>query len=110
MRVLKMVHPDGHPYWDGGEFSIIMPDGEYYPMGNHRQNFGHGYRLEVRGDGIYYQLQYCGSGYGKTDAVDRFPIKKIISSSEYDSIEYVGTSKAMSEELKNDLQENGIKI
>jgi len=105
-----MVHPDGHPYWDGGELSIIMPDGEYYPMGNHRQNFGHGYRLEVRGDGIYYQLQYCGSGYGKTDAVDRFPIKKIISSSEYDSIEYVGTSKAMSEELKNDLQENGIKI
>lgn len=110
MRVLKLIHPTGHPYWQAGEFQIIMPDGNKYPMHEHQQNFAHGYKIEVRPDGIYYVLHFCSSGGGKVPCpVDgRYPPLKIIASSEYDKIEYVGEQLKLSDTLKADLAENGL--
>jgi len=109
MRILRLHHPTGHPYWQAGEFQITMPDGEKYPMHKHQQNFGHGYKIDVSDDGVYYILHFCGSGYGKVPCTDgRYPPIKIISSTEYDSIEYVGDELQMSDTLKNDLAENGL--
>jgi hypothetical protein len=103
-RILKMLNPTGHPYWQAGEYNIIMPDGTKYPMCTHNKGFGHGYKIEVRPDGIYYVLHFCSSGSGKVPCTDgRYPPERIVSSSEYDEIEYVGNELLMSDELKHDL-------
>lgn len=109
MRVLKLHHPTGHPYWNQGEFDVELPNGEMYDLSRHSQNFGHGYKIDIKEDGIYYVLHFVGSGYGKIPCTDgRFPPIKIVDSSEYDKIEYVGEELVISEELRNDLIENKI--
>ena len=108
MRTLKLVHPNGHAYWNEGEFKIILPNGLVYPIEKHKENFGHGYKIEVRQDGIYYILHFCGSGYGKVPCTDgRYPPLKIIDRSEYDRIEYIGEPMKMPESLLSDLAEMG---
>jgi len=108
-RILKLHNPTGNPYWNAGEYKIEMPNGEMYPIQKHHQDFGHGYKIEIKEDGIYYVLHFCGSGYGKVPCTDgRYPPLKIISSSEYDKIEYVGEELKISDNLKNDLMQNGI--
>lgn len=108
MRIVKLHEPTGHPFWQEGEYSVELPDGKMYDMSKHSRDFGHGYRIKILPTGIYYQLCYCGSGYGKKDAIDRFPPELIISSKDYDKIEYVGQPLVMSETLKQDLRDNQI--
>jgi len=107
MRILKMIYPTGHPYWNEGEFNIIMPNGDKYDMHKHRQYAGHGYKIDVRKDGVYYILHDCGSGYGKVTN-DKYPPIKIISSTEYDKIQYIGNELVISDTLKKDLAENAL--
>jgi hypothetical protein len=32
MKILKLHHPTGHPYWQADEYKIEMPDGCYVPF------------------------------------------------------------------------------
>lgn len=120
MKVLKLHHPKGHPYWAQGEYSIELPNGEffdiyknkdkvpkehYYGMFGQYGNFAH--MIVVKNNGIYWQICTSSSGGGKQPVYDPF---KIIDSSEYDKIEYVGEKLIMSETLKQDLLDNDIKI
>jgi hypothetical protein len=111
IRVLTLHHPTGHPYWNAGEFTIEMPDGSFYPIEKHHEAFGHGYRIDVKADGIYYVLMFCGTGYGKVEGThDRFAPIKIISKSEYDIILYSGERLIISDTLKQNLRDELIRI
>ncbi|MBL7721157.1 MAG: hypothetical protein JNK98_04110 [Chitinophagaceae bacterium] len=106
MRVLQLIHPTGHPYWNEGEFGVITPDG--LPVAVPKES-GMGYKIEVRPDGIYYVPHYCGSGFGKVPCNDnRHPEIKLVDANQYDTIQYVGSPLVQSDTLKEDLIQNGI--
>ncbi|WP_430897668.1 MULTISPECIES: hypothetical protein [unclassified Paraflavitalea] len=99
IRTLTLQLPDAHSYWNSGEYVILMPNGEEYDLSKHRRSFGHSYRIEVTEEGIYYVLQYCGSGYGKKDGEKTL----IIHRNEYDMIQYKGEVIQLSEQLTQEI-------
>ncbi len=107
MRILKLHYPTGHPYWQSDEYKIELPNGEFYNTSKHQMDFGSGHRIIVKDDGIHHQLCHCGSGFGKIDAKS-YPATLIVPKSDYDKIEFVGQKKEMSDDLKDDLKENGL--
>lgn len=96
LRVLKLHHPTGHPYWQADEFDIELPDGTFY-----NKKYCDPHRIIVEVDGIYYQRCGASSGGGKTNYKEPF---KIIDSIEYDVVHYEGTPLIMSETLVNDIK------
>lgn len=109
MRILKLHHPTGSPYWNRDEYKVELPDGTFYDIGKHSPGFGGGYRILIKDSGLYYQQCYSGSGFGKKDATDRFPPVLIVPREKYDSIKFVGEPLVISEELKSDLNKYGLK-
>lgn len=107
MRVVKLHHPTGHPYWQRDEYQIELPNGEKINPGNHIQDNYGGYRVFWDEKGIWVQICASGSGYGKVDRKDIAP-KLLVSSSDYDKIDFVGQKLEMSDALKADLSENGL--
>jgi len=107
MKILKLHHPKGHPYWDKDEYNIELPDGKFiYPAKSLSDNFG-GFRVYWNNKGVWVQKCASGSGYGKIDIKDEPPIL-LVDIKDYDKIEFVGHPLVMSDELKNDLQTNEI--
>ena len=105
MRILKLHHPTGHPYWKKDEYKVELPNGEKINPENHiKDNYG-GYRIYWDEKGIWVQICSKGSGYGKKDRTGMPPIL-LVSSIEYDKIEFVGKELIMSETLKQELAEN----
>jgi len=107
MRILKLHHPTGHPYWQKDEYQIELPNGEKINPSNHIQDNYGGYRVYWDEKGIWVQICASGSGYGKVDRKHIQP-KLLVSSNDYDKIEFVGNKLEMSETLKADLAENGL--
>lgn len=106
MRILKLHHHTGHPYWDKDEYKIELPSGEIVNINNFLREYTSSYRIIWNNEGIWVKDCACGSGFGKLDR--DFPPSLVVSSSEYDKIEFVGEEKVMSDELKQDLIDNGI--
>lgn len=107
MRILKLHHPQGHPYWQKDEYQIELPSGERInPVDYIADNYG-GYRVYWNDSGVWVQICASGSGYGKVDR-SNCPPKLLVSRSQYDCIEFVGVKKEMSQTLLSDLAENGI--
>src|SRR3990167_8262489 len=90
MRILKLHHPTGHPYWKKDEYRIELPDGTFYGKSKHYPNFYGGHKVLIKDEGIFYQQCYSGGGFGKVDATDRFPPVLMVSKREYDNIIFVG--------------------
>lgn len=102
-RILTLIHPTGHPYWQKNEFTVIHPNGEIVPIsklfwqGNHG-----GYEISVEKDGIYFHQCCSSSGSGKYRTTSR-PPTKIVDRSEYDEIKYEGEPLVMSDNLKSEV-------
>ena len=106
MRVLKLHHPTGHPYWNAGEYRIELPNGEFLnASGFLKYPTAQGYGLEIKEDGIYLKTYWCSSGRGRKPATD-IPSRLIVSCSLFDNIEYIGQELNMSPCLIDDLKEN----
>ena len=106
MRILKLHEPQGHPYWQAGEYGVELPDGSFVrPMDYMTDNYG-GYRIYWNEKGVWLQQCSSGSGYGKVDR-SNCPPRLVVSSNAYDKIEFVGDKKEMSDTLKQDLRESG---
>lgn len=107
MRVLKLHHPTGHPYWQADEYTIELPNGQMiYPEQHLSDNLG-GYRVFWNSKGVFVQQCSIGSGYGKVNRTG-VPPKLLVSGDQYDAINFVGTPLEMSRNLRNDLAENRI--
>lgn len=105
MKILKLHHPTGHPYWQKDEYKIELPNGEMINPANHiKDNYG-GYRVYWNEKGVWVQICSCGSGYGKKDRSNSLP-KLLVAKNEYDKIEFVGKELKMSETLKYDILES----
>jgi len=116
LRILKLHHPTGHPYWQADEYGIELPCGKMFNL-NSVPNYkfpeyawsyinklkGQCHRIINKPDGIYYQICGASSGGGKTNYKDPF---KIINRDLYDKVEVVGIPLIMSNELKDDISEN----
>lgn len=106
LRVLKLHHPKGHPYWAKNEFKVELPNGRFIdttPLFNHNGNYG-GYEIFEKEGNIYFVQCGSSSGFGKQRHKE---IKKIVDKSEYDILEYVGEELTMSKELINEVSEFG---
>lgn len=106
MRTLRLYHPKGHPYWNAGQFNIQLPDGTFYNKKQHNEDpeseFCDSHKIIVKQDGIYFQKCAASSGSGKTAYGTQF---KIVDSTNYDRIEFVGDPLVMSENLLNEIAE-----
>jgi len=90
MRVLKLHHPTGHPYWNQGEFILELPDDSMLnPVTLLKDNYGGSYDVYVKNGDVMLQQCACGSGYGKVRMTEIDPIV-LIKQDEYDQLEYVG--------------------
>ncbi len=105
MRVLKLHHPTGHPYWNQGEFKVQLPNGKFLvPTDFIGEAFG-GYRIYLDSQGVWIQKCASGSGYGKRD-MKHVPPKLMVPVNQYDKIEYVGKELVMSATLQRDITDN----
>jgi len=105
-KILKLHHPTGHLYWQKDEYEIELPNGKFInPLEHIKDNCG-GYRVYWDNTGVWVQICASGSGYGKVDRTD-IPPKLLVSSSEYDKIEFAGNPIEVSEELRNKFLANG---
>lgn len=109
MRVLKLHHPTGHPYWSQGEYQIEMPSGEMIYPNKHLDMYITSYRLHWDDKGVWVIQCNCSSGGGKNDLnPEWYPTKLLVKRSEYDTIEFVGKELVMSDKLRQDLINNKI--
>lgn len=107
MKTLKLHHPTGHPYWQKDEYDIELPNGEMiYPEKHIEDNYG-GFRVYWDDKGVWVQICLSSSGGGKRDR-QGVPPTLLVSSEDYDNIEFVGEPLTISGELSNDLAENGL--
>lgn len=105
MRVLKLHHPTGHPYWQKNEFKVELPNETFVdlsPLYHHKST---GYEIFVEDGNVYFHECACGSGFGKVK-IDRFKPILIVSKKDYDVLEYVGGKLVIGRELLADLKEN----
>jgi len=100
MKIVKLHHPNGHAYWQKGEYKIELPNGQFVDLSKYSSHNLYSYEVFVDRDGIWFTDCAASSGTGKI-RVDK-PIL-ILSSAEYDKIEYVGEPLLIPETLKNDL-------
>lgn len=107
MRILKLHHPTGHPYWQKNEFKVELPNGSFIkllPLFGRYGNLG-GYEIYLQDGNVYFVECGSSSGGGK----NRYgQPKKIVDRSEYDKIEYIGKPLEISACLRNDMRANGI--
>jgi hypothetical protein len=118
MRVLKLHHPTGHPYWKAGEFKVERPDGTFVDIRSLcRYTPNESFEVFVAHNGdIMLAECNCSSGGGKVRyynpekpwAKDYEWAKPIVlvARAGYDRLEYVGAPLEMSMELKQDLIDN----
>lgn len=105
IRILKLHHPKGHPYWQQGEYKIQLPDGTLINPANHITDTHGGYRVYWDESGVWVQICAAGSGFGKVDRPHIPPIL-LVNKSEYDQIELVGKPLKMAESLLNEINES----
>lgn len=106
LRILKLHHPTGHPYWKKNEFKVELPNGEFInlePLFNHYGNYG-GYEIFEKEGDIYFVQCASSSGMGKQRLNE---IQKIVDKNDYDLLEYVGKELIMSTNLINETKEFG---
>lgn len=109
MRILKLHHPTGHPYWQKNEFKVELPDGKFVDLFLlHDSPGATGYEIYVEAGDVYFHECHCSSGGGKQRIKTLEPIL-VVSKNDYDILEYVGEELVMSAELLSDLKENQLK-
>lgn len=111
IRILKLHHPTGHPYWDKDEYEIELPDGTFYNKKQHAADWEVGtgcHFVVVKPDGIYYQQCFCSTGGGKKS--NELPPVLMVPKSQYDAIVYIGEENRMGEDLISDLKENNLPL
>lgn len=95
MRTVKLHESQGHPVWNAGEYIIERPDGTFVELPEIKYG---SYAIEVEPDGIYLFQCSCGSGYGKAK-LSQFKSVLLVPKADYDTIEYVGEKKELTEDM-----------
>lgn len=95
MRIIKLHHPTGHPYWQRNKYKIEMPDGSFFDVSDYYEDWQE-YEISVTKFGITIQPYSCSSGGGKQKIGNE---ELIIGNMEYDKIEYVGEPLIISDEI-----------
>lgn len=104
-RIIKLHHPNGHPYWQRNKFKIELESGAFINCNEHSKyqgDYGEEYEISVESDGIYVQYFTCSSGLGKSACGEKH---KLLGTTDYEKIEYVGVPLVMSPGLLASISE-----
>ncbi len=106
MKILKLHHPTGHPYWQKNKFKVELPDRTFSDIFKFsKYNGENGEEVEVYSleAGIFVKYFMCSSGSGKC-AYGIYHL--LVDRNEYDKVEYAGEPLTISQNLINEIAEN----